>query len=161
MSVNAILAVDNNFGIGYENKLPWPHNKKDMKWFRDNTQGHVVVMGRKTWESFGSKPLPNRVNLVVSKSTLEVQGADRTYGGDMEYILHHIKNLRYPDLHIWVIGGAEIYRQALPHCDKLYITMMHKAYKCDTFMRTSDFDPFINLEYEDKDENMTIQIRSK
>ena len=159
LSVNAILAVDSNLGIGYENSLPWPHNKKDMKWFRENTTGHVVVMGRKTWESFGSNPLPNRFNVVISNQAVE--GTQGTYGGDVGRILDMLKNHRYPDLYIWVIGGANLYRQALPYCDKLYITQMKKSYKCDTFMYSQDFEGFRYLEYIDDDENMTIQIRSR
>ena len=159
MSVNAILAMDSNMGIGYENGLPWPHNKKDMKWFRDCTSGHVVVMGRKTWESFGNKKLPNRINVVVTNR--EVEGnPDAVMSGDVDGILE-ILGYEYPDLHIFVIGGANIYRQALPYCDKLYVTHMKKAYRCDTFMYNSDFDGFDYMDYIDDDKDMTIQIRSK
>ena len=157
--MNAILAIDNNMGIGYNNSLPWPHNKKDMNWFRDCTSGHVVVMGRKTWESFGSKPLPNRTNIVISSKEPEGE-YDRWFSGGIELILKTLKQ-DYPGLHIFVIGGANIYRQALPFCDKLYITRLKKAYKCDTFMYNADFDGFDIQDYVDVDENMTIQIRSR
>jgi dihydrofolate reductase len=60
-----------------------------------------------------------------------------------------------------VIGGANIYRQALPLCDKLYVTRIKGIYKCDTFMYNEDFEDFKNLEYIDEDENLSIQIRSK
>ena len=159
MSVNAILAMDSNMGIGWENSLPWPHNKKDMKWFRDCTNGHVIVMGRNTWESFGSKPLPNRTNIVIS--TKEPNGEyDRWFSGGIELILNTLKE-DYPGLHIFVIGGANIYRQALPFCDKLYITHMKGVYKCDTFMYNNDFEGFDVQEYVDSDEDMTIQIRGR
>ena len=158
MSINAILAIDNNYGIGYGNNLPWPVNRKDMKWFRDNTRGHVVVMGRKPWERLGSVPLPHRINVVVSSRELE--GPDVVMGGDLPTILQQLEN-RFLHLHIFVIGGAEIYRQAMPFCDKLYVTRLNKSYRCDTFMRQSDFEDFEVCEYEDKDDEMTIQIRSK
>lgn len=159
MSVNAILAMDNNMGIGYENTLPWPHNKKDMKWFRDCTQGHVVVMGRKTWESFGNKKLPNRINVVLTNG--EVEGnPDAVMSGDVDGVLE-ILGYKYPDLHIFVIGGANIYRQALPFCDKLYITRIKGVYKCDTFMYNQDFDGFDVQEYIDADDDLEIQIRSR
>jgi dihydrofolate reductase len=159
VSVNAILAMDNNMGIGYENTLPWPHNKKDMKWFRDCTQGHVVVMGRKTWESFGNKKLPNRVNVVLTNG--EVEGnPDAVMSGDVDGILE-ILGYKYPDLHIFVIGGANIYRQALPFCDKLYITRIKGSYKCDTFMYNQNFDGFGVQEYIDADDDLEIQIRSR
>jgi len=159
MSVNAILAMDSNMGIGYENTLPWPHNKKDMKWFRDCTSGHVVVMGRKTWESFGNKNLPNRINVVVTNR--EVEGnPDAVMSGDVDGILE-ILGYKYPQLDIFVIGGANIYRQALTFCDKLYITRVHGAYKCDTFMYSQDFEGFGVQEYIDVDDGIEIQIRRR
>ena len=159
MSINAILAMDNSMGIGYENTLPWSHNKKDMKWFRDCTSGHVVVMGRKTWESFGSKPLPNRINVVVTNK--EVEGnPDRIERGEMVEIISTLV-CKYPDLHIFIIGGANIYRQALTFCDKIYVTRIKGLYKCDTFMYSRDFEDFTVNDYIDDDENMTIQIRSR
>jgi dihydrofolate reductase len=158
MSINAILAMDEYMGIGFENGLPWPTNKKDMAWFSDNTRGHVVVMGRKTWESLGSHPLPNRINIVVSSQ--DVEGPDAVLSGDMGTILQQLEN-RHPDLHIWVIGGADIYRQALPHCDKIYVTRIKGVYRCDTFMYNRDFEGFNNLDYIDDDENINIQIRSR
>ena len=159
MSINAILAMDDNMGIGYENDLPWPHNKKDMKWFRDCTTGNVVVMGRNTWKSFGSKKLPNRINVVVTNR--EVEGnPDAVMSGDLDGILE-ILGYKYPQLDIFVIGGANIYRQALPFCDKLYITRVHGAYKCDTFMYSQDFEGFGVQEYIDADEDLTIQIRGR
>ena len=159
MTISAILAIDDNCGIGFENSLPWPHNKKDMKWFRDCTSGHVVVMGRNTWESFGSKPLPNRVNVVITSGTVE-GNPDRVERGEMVEILSTLA-VKYPDLHIFVIGGANIYRQALPFCNKLYITKIKGSYKCDTFMYNNDFKDFSMCDYIDDDENMTIQIRGR
>lgn len=158
MSVNAILAMDLNMGIGFEGDMPWPHNKKDMKWFSDNTKGHVVVMGRKTWESLGCKKLPNRINIVVTNQNIE--GPDDVMYGGMAGILEILSH-KYPDLHIWVIGGANIYRQALPYCDKLYVTRIKKTYRCDTFMYMTDFEGFGVTEYIDDDDEMCIQIRSR
>lgn len=159
MSINAILAMDDNMGIGFENDLPWPRMNKDMKWFRESTTGNVVVMGRNTWESFGNVPLPNRVNIVVTNR--EVEGEpDGVMSGYIPDLLDIIKS-QYPQLDIFVIGGANIYRQALPHCDKLYITRIKGVYKCDTFMYSNDFGGFDVQEYIDADENMTIQIRGR
>ena len=159
MSINAILAMDDNMGIGFENDLPWPRMSKDMKWFRDCTTGHVIVMGRNTWESFGSKPLPNRINVVVTNRKVE-GNPDRIERGEMVEILATLA-VKYPDLHIFVIGGADIYNQALPYCDKLYITRIKGAYKCDTFMCSQAFDGFGVQEYVDADDDMTIQIRAR
>lgn len=159
MSINAILAMDENMGIGFEGDMPWPHNKKDMKWFRDCTSGHVVVMGRKTWESIGSKRLPNRINIVLTYR--EVEGnPDAVMSGDVDGVLEML-GYKYPDLHIFVIGGANIYRQALPFCDKLYVTRIKGTYKCDTFMYNQDFDGFGVLEYAHEEDGLEIQIRSR
>ena len=159
MSINAILAMDDNLGIGIEGKLPWPHNKKDMQWFRDNTSEHVVVMGRRTWESFGCKKLPNRINVVVTNR--EVEGEpDRVERGEMVEIISTVA-CKYSNLDIWIIGGSDLYRQALPYCDKLYVTRIKGVYKCDTFMYNSDFEGFDVLEYVDEDDDMIIQVRSR
>ena len=162
--IRAILACDDNWGIGKDGTLPWPHNKKDMKWFRDNTVGHVVVMGRKTWESFGSRPLPNRINVVISNNKFPHPrdgGPDHVLSGDLESGLKVLLSELYPNLKLWIIGGANIYRQALPFCDKLYITRIKGSYKCDTFMYNQDFDGFDVQEYIDADDDLEIQIRSR
>lgn len=159
MSINAIVAVDNNMGIGYENSLPWPYNKKDMKWFSKCTTGHVVVMGRGTWESLGSKPLPNRINVVISNN--EVKGnPERTERGDIVDIIATLAT-KYSHLDIFIIGGADILQQALPYCNKLYITKIKKSYRCDTFIHNQDLEDFSRLEYLDEDDSISIQIRSK
>lgn len=158
MSVNAILAVDANFGLGFENGLPWPTNKKDMKWFSDNTRGNVVVMGRKTWESLNCQKLPNRINVVISNK--DIDGPDVVIGGDIGEILSMLEN-KNPDKKIFVIGGADLYRQALPHCDKVYITTLKSAYRCDSFVYGHHLAPFVVCEYLDDDKDMTIQIRSR
>lgn len=159
MSVNAILAVDGNLGIGYNGKMPWPYNKKDMEWFKDNTERQVVIMGRKTWESLSNKKLPERINVVVTNSKIK-GNPDYVESGDIKALIEKFEEL-YPDLDIFVIGGANLYRQALPYCDRLYITRIKKSYKCDTFMYSQDFNGFNILEYIDEDENMSIQIRGR
>lgn len=159
MSINIILATDLNFGIGNENKLPWPKNKKDMDWFRQHTLGHVVVMGRKTWESLGSKPLPGRINVVItSKDILQAH----TRHGDMGEILNTLQKDVYPDLHIWVIGGAEIYSQAVPHADKLYLTTFQQNYECDTYVESDIITKFPVVQFwEEEIGEISFQIRSK
>jgi dihydrofolate reductase len=132
MSINSILAHDSKYGIGKEGKMPWSHNDADMKWFRECTMGHVVVMGRKTWESIDNKKLPKRVNFVVSRSN--IKGVpDCVYYGTMSHLIKLLKD-KYPDLDIWFIGGSEIYRQAMPLCDNIYVTEFPGDYECDTFV---------------------------
>ena len=143
MTVCAIVACDTEHGIGKNGGLPWPHNKEDMQWFKEHTTGGVVVMGRKTWESIGSKPLPNRINLVISNSV--VQGnPDGVYYGEIQRLLQAIQS-DYPSETVWVIGGGGIYRQAIPACDKLYLTKFKQSYDCDTFIDPDQLKPFIRL----------------
>jgi dihydrofolate reductase len=157
MSVNAILACDLDFGIGNEGNLPWPKNKRDMDWFRDNTMGHVVLMGRTTWESIGSKPLSKRTNVVVTSKVID---ADFTMSGDMGKIIQYVKEI-YDGLHIWVIGGADIYQQAIPFCDKLYLTTINNKFKCDRYVESDIITKFPVIEYWKEDEEITFQIRRR
>ena len=132
MTVNAILAHDDNYGIGKDGMMPWPHNDADMKWFQDCTLGHIVVMGRKTWESIGNKKLPRRTNVVVTRSEL-TGNPDSVYFGEISKLITMLKT-EYPDLKIWIIGGADIYKQALHYCDNIYVTKFSGDYECDTFV---------------------------
>ncbi len=143
MAVNAILACDIEHGIGKNGGLPWPHHSEDMKWFRENTEGGIVVMGRKTWESIGCRPLPRRKNIIVTNS--KVYGDyDSVYHGDMQKLLQVIQSDN-PGIDVWVIGGGNIYEQALPYCDNLYLTLFHGKYDCDTFVDAELFKPFERL----------------
>lgn len=158
MTINAIFACDENMGIGKDNDLPWDRHDADMLWFRNNTKGHVIVMGRKTWESIGSKKLPNRINVVVSNK--DVSGPDKVVSGDIGGVLHDLKK-EYPDLKIWVIGGADLYRQSLPYCDGLYMTKFKNTYDCDTFIQPTWVEDFRLLAKKDaKDAEFMIMSKS-
>lgn len=141
-NINAILAHDDKWGIGKNNDLPWERNAADMKWFRDCTIGHVVVMGRKTWESIGSKPLSKRVNVVVSNQQFpdpKNGGPDHVLSGDVSQGIRTLLNDLYPDLKIWIIGGANLYKQTLSHCDNIYLTHIAGDYSCDTFVPMNEY----------------------
>ena len=159
VTVNVILATDINFGIGYEGDMPWPHNKEDMAWFKQNTNEDIVVMGRKTWDSIGQKKLPNRTNVVITSKELE--GADHVFSGDMGDIIEKVKGLYLADTDIWIMGGAEIYHQAIPYADKLYLTTFNKHYKCDTYVEEDIVVKFPYVEYWTENEEISFMIRSK
>ena len=126
--MNLIAAVDKNWAIGRNNKL-LVSIPDDMKFFRETTTGKVVVMGRKTLESFpGKKPLKNRVNIVLT--------GDRSYQADGAVIVHDMEELheelkKYPSEDIYVIGGESIYKQLLDECDVAHITKIDFAYEAD------------------------------
>lgn len=155
--MNIIVAADKNWAIGKNNKL-LVSIPQDMKFFRETTTGKVVVMGRKTLESFpGGQPLKRRVNIVLtSDKNYHVNGADIVHSIDA--LLEELK--KYPAEDIYVIGGESIYRQLLPYCDKAYVTKIDHAYDADTFFpnldedpqwrmtKTSDEQTYFDLEYE-------------
>ena len=155
--MNIIVAADKNWAIGKNNKL-LVSIPQDMKFFRETTTGKVVVMGRKTLESFpGGQPLKKRVNIVLtSDKNYHVNGADIVHSIDA--LLEELK--KYPAEDIYVIGGESIYRQLLPYCDKAYVTKIEHAYDADTFFpnldedpqwrmtKTSDEQTYLDLEYE-------------
>lgn len=159
MTINAIIAFDEKYGIGKNGSLPWEHNPSDMKWFKECTTGHVVVMGRKTWESLGSKKLPNRINIVITRSKIEGT-PDGVYQGDIQKLIRMIK-LEYRDLKTWIIGGSEIYKQSLSLCDNIYTTQFKGDYECDTFVPMEEYlAGYFKAAYKERD-GLTFTIWSK
>ena len=135
--MNLIVAVDKNWAIGYKGKL-LISIPEDMKFFRETTTGHTVVMGKNTLLSFpNSKPLKNRNNIVIAlEKDFIVDGATTVYS--IEEALEEIK--KYDSDDVYVIGGGSIYKQLLPYCDKAYVTYIDHAYSADTFFPNLDED---------------------
>ena len=160
MTVNAILATDLYGGIGKNNALPWPHHSEDMKWFKQNTMNGIVVMGRNTWDSLGRKKLPGRINIVITTSSIHGD-PDAIYFGDIQKLLQTIQS-DFPKRTIWVIGGANIYKQALPYCDNLYLTKFKQQYDCDASVSRELLLPFQKLvTYNNDDEDVSFSVWSK
>lgn len=132
--MKAIAAMSLNRVIGAGNKIPW-HLPEDFKWFKQMTIGHVIVMGRKTFESIG-KPLPNRKTIVLTRSGGAIPGAETV--SDLAQI--DPDNPAIAGREIFICGGAQIYEQALPMCSDLYLTLVNREVEGDTF-----FPPFENL----------------
>ncbi len=128
--MNIIVAVDKNWGIGKQNNL-LVSIPADMKFFRETTTNKVVVMGRKTLESFPQKqPLKNRTNIVLTTDkNYTVNGAIVVH--TLEEMLEELKNYKEED--IFVIGGESIYRQLLPYCKLAHVTKIDHAYEADTY----------------------------
>lgn len=127
--INCIVAVDRNQGIGLNGQMPWPHLSGDMRWFKEKTVGQVVVMGRKTWESIGSRALPNRENIVLSRNY--VPSASRQFSFADEAL--DFCKLYYPNREIFIIGGGAIYEIYKHIVDRFYVTEIDADYGCDTF----------------------------
>ncbi len=122
--MKAIAAMARNRVIGANGGIPW-HLPEDFRWFKRATLGGVVVMGRKTFQSLG-KPLPGRRNIVIS-SSLDAPGVE---------VFSSFKQLNptnYAPAPVWIIGGAQIYEQALPHCSDLYLSVVDAEPRGDTF----------------------------
>ena len=119
--INAIVAVDDNWGIGYNGDL-LEHIPEDLKFFKSMTTGKTVVMGLNTWGSLPVKPLPHRYNIVIKPGELHKEAM--TAYMDLETFIDSLD-----DSEIFVIGGGSIYRQLLPFCDHVYITKIYKEHE--------------------------------
>ncbi len=129
-----IAAVDKNWAIGYENGL-LISIPEDMKFFRTTTAGQVVVMGRKTLESFpGGRPLKNRVNIVLTTN----QDFKRDGVVTVHSVNELMEELKKYDNEIFVIGGGSIYRLLEPYSDRAYISKIDKSFKADTYFPNLD-----------------------
>jgi dihydrofolate reductase len=124
----AIAAMSLNRVIGAGNKIPW-HLPEDFQWFKQMTTGHVIVMGRKTYESIG-RPLPNRTTVVLSRSPFSHPGVLTLQS------LEPLTTLA-GDRQVFICGGAQIYAQALPQCSDLFLTLVKRDVEGDTL-----FPPF-------------------
>lgn len=139
--ISLIVAVSENNCIGSNNQMPW-HLPEDLRRFRSLTAEHAVIMGRKTYEAIG-RPLPQRHNIIVSRnSVLNLDGCDIC--GSLDEALK-LESHQDPD-EVFIIGGAEIYRQALPLAKKLYLTRIHKIVDGDTFFPEIDWSQWALIE---------------
>lgn len=130
--ISAIVAVNNDWGIGYNGDL-LEHIPEDLKYFKTLTTGHAVVMGSKTWDSLPKKPLPDRTNIIISHegNLLLENGAIRLKLEDL--------NLDYFETDVFIIGGGSIYQQLLPFCDRVYVTKIYKSHEqVDTYFPNLD-----------------------
>lgn len=128
--ITIIVAVAENGVIGDKNALLW-HIREDMVRFRTITSGHPVIMGRKTYESIG-RPLPKRTNVVITRSDLQIEGCRVVHSLDEAFEMFE------PSEEVFVIGGAQIYEQALPKADRILLTIVHRPYEGDTSFPTID-----------------------
>lgn len=146
--MNCIVAVDKNWAIGYQNKL-LVSIPEDMRFFRDKTTGKVVIMGKKTLESFpGGRPLQNRVNIVVT-SKKDYKLPDALVVNNIQEALEIAGKYKSED--VFVIGGASIYEQMLPYCDVAYVTKIDYEYHADTYFPNLDkMDDWMLVEESDE-----------
>lgn len=155
--MNLIVAVDNNWAIGYQNKI-LVNIPEDMQLFRKETTGKVVIMGRKTLESFpNGLPLRDRINIVMTKEKNK-KIKDAIVCHSVEEVLEETKKYNSDD--IFVIGGESVYRELLPYCKVAHVTKIDYKYQADTkfvnldempdwqLVKTSEEKTYFDLEYE-------------
>lgn len=147
--ISLIVAVDKNWGIGHRGNLLLSI-PADMKFFKETTTGNVVVMGRKTLESFpGGRPLTDRINIVITKKKdYKVNGAIIVHS--VEEALEEAK--KYTDLDTYVIGGGLIYNQMLKYCDEAHVTYIDYSYEADTYFPNLDTMPDWVIEGESEEQ---------
>ena len=153
MEIIIIAAMAENRVIGKDNALPWSL-KEDMARFKELTMGCPCVMGRKTWESLPKKPLPGRLNVVISRSLAAGDAPGATVLSSLQDAVQHCAGHEK----IFICGGASIYREALALAHKIELTVIHRQYEGDAFFpeidgtqwtktRTIDFDGFSFISY--------------
>ena len=131
--ISAIVAVNNDWGIGYNGDL-LEHIPEDLKYFKTLTTDHVVVMGQNTWDSLPKKPLPDRLNIVITYN--ERHFDEMTAFIDLNEAIIRLKTA---DDECFIIGGGSIYKQLLPFCDRVYVTKIYKSHEqVDTYFPNLD-----------------------
>jgi dihydrofolate reductase len=131
-TINIIAAFERNRGLAKNGRLPWGVIPDDVKYFNDKVKGHVVVMGRKTYDQIGQKPLTTSKNIVVTRQKGMSQDGF-TFVGSIEDALREARNCEASG-EVFVVGGGEIYKLALPYTDRLYLTLVDGNYpNVDTY----------------------------
>ena len=154
MSVIGIVAVDRNLAIGKGGRLPW-HYSADLKFFKETTIGNAVVMGRRTWLTLKG-PLRDRQNIVLSREVnLEVPDSVIVMR-DVDSVLDFAKN---QERHLFVVGGARLYKSLLPHVERWIVTEVPLSVEgADTFMPANFLDGFEMFEMRPLDEGLRVKF---
>lgn len=145
-----VVAMAGNNAIGKDNQLLW-HISEDLQFFKKLTLGGTVIMGRKTYESIG-RPLPKRRNIVITRT--ESYLAD---GAEIVHSLEEALSIAESDEKVFIIGGGEIYRQAISFADMLYITKVDRTYDADTFFPDIEYSQWKEVDRVDFERGATYE----
>jgi len=143
MIISMIAAMGENRELGLDNELLW-RLPVDMKFFRETTMGKPILVGRKTYESFGGKPLPGRKNIVITQ--------DESYRSEGAIIVHNIDDAlaaAQDAEEIMIIGGASFYQQLLPRADRMYLTYVHQTFAADSWFPEFNQDEWQEISRRD------------
>jgi len=140
--ISIVVAISENNAIGKDNQLLW-HLPADLRHFKNITTGHTIIMGRKTYDSIG-KPLPNRRNIIITRQKgLNIEGVEVTNSLDEALALCEKEN------EVFIIGGAEIYKQAVAVSHRIYLTRVHQEFEADAFFPELDNETWKEVEKVD------------
>lgn len=155
--IAAILASTSTGGIGNRGTLPWPKHKEDLAWFKEHTENNIVVMGRNTWnDPKMPKPLPNRINCVVTSKPIPGYFVRRIEGDVKEQVLNLQQQL--PNKNIFIIGGKQIYEECESIVERIYLTRMKPNYWCDTRLHLDRMLTSFQIKSVKPGENCTYEI---
>lgn len=141
MIISIVVAVAANNAIGKDNQLLW-RLPNDLKHFKEITTGHTIIMGRKTYDSVG-KPLPNRRNIIITRQNINIEGCEVVNSLDAALALCA------DEREVFIVGGAEIYKQAMKATDCIYLTIVHQNFDGDTYFPEIKKDEWKETNRED------------
>jgi dihydrofolate reductase len=157
MKISIIAAVSENSVIGQKGKIPW-HIPEDLKRFKKITSGHHVIMGRKTFEAIGH-PLPNRTNIIITRNKQSLLLRNKNYEAPGCKVVNSLQEALSAskiskEREVFIIGGEQIYKLALPIADEIYLTQVHHIFKGDAFFPKIDTGKWkeVSHQYHPKNE---------
>jgi dihydrofolate reductase len=158
--IKAIFATDLQGGMGNNGSLPWPHDKEDLKRFKDITTGHIVVMGANTWcDPFMPKPLPNRTCVVVTNQPVSnFNQAHEVISGVWLKESLMLLEQHNPDKTVWIIGGAKLLLSCRSFIKEIHLTTFMKDYQCDVILDMLEYLKDFNQISTDYGRNKTYSI---
>ncbi len=165
MILSSIAAMSRNRVIGVDNKLPWSL-PEDMKFFREKTKGHVMIMGRKTFETFGGKPLPSRFHIVITRQEdykFEDPNVEIVHDLKMAIELAHMLTTKYKAKfgdEVFVVGGGQIYQETMDVIDRLYLTVIEKDFAGSAKFPEFDENDFHLTRNDQRAEPMPFSFRT-
>ena len=148
-----ILACDPSGGIGYKNQLPWDKIEGDLPRFKKLTQGQVIVMGKNTWESLPRKPLPGRLNFVITRDITIELPSGAIAQRDLSAFTH------YKD--VWLIGGAKLVNSSWAYIDEIHLSRVNDHYDCDTFINLVQLEENYTCVHKEQHSDHSYEIWTK
>ncbi|HWZ03909.1 MAG TPA: dihydrofolate reductase [Mucilaginibacter sp.] len=149
MIVSQVVAISENHVIGKDNKLLW-YLPNDLKHFKEITTGHTVIMGRKTYDSVG-KPLPRRRNIIITRQAIAIEGCEVVNSIEAALALCTGED------EVFIVGGAEIYKQSMHLTDRIYLTIVHKEFEGDSFfpeINKSEWNEVFREDHQPDEKNL-------